>query len=84
MPKTSKKSDFVKSTLKAKKLCPHCGHDDFRTIPTRFSWLLGQTFLCSKCQGTFKKANLVKVNQLEKQYGSQQFGRPKPKKRRHK
>ncbi len=83
MSKSIKKTDFVKSRLNAKKLCPHCGHENFKTIPTRFSWLFGQTFVCLKCKGTFKKANLVKVDQVEKHYGSKQFGRPKPKKRKH-
>lgn len=56
MSKSIKKTDFVKSRLNAKKLCPHCGHENFKTIPTRFSWLFGQTFVCLKCKGTFKKA----------------------------
>jgi transposase-like protein len=45
-------------------LCPHCGHDDFEKKKKGFS-LFGQQFVCAKCKGTFKKANVVKVKQTD-------------------
>lgn len=40
------------------KVCPHCGHDDFRKKKEGF-FMFGQQFECAKCKGTFKKANVV-------------------------
>jgi len=76
MPRLSKKADVVSLKLTAKKLCPHCGHDEFHAIKpaTRFSWLFGQKFVCAKCKGTFRRANLVKVRQKEKHYYAQHSG----------
>jgi transposase-like protein len=61
--------------LRGVKLCPHCGHDDFSAIPTRFSWLFGQRFICAKCKGTFRKANLVRVRQKDYENVTKQSGR---------
>ena len=70
-----KKADKVSLSLKAKKLCPHCGHDNFRAVvpPKKILGIFsgGQEFVCAKCNGTFKKANLVKVNQKEKHFFEQ-------------
>ena len=54
-------------------LCPHYGHDDFEK-KEGFS-ILGQQFVCKKCEGTVKKANVVKVKQTEVQVkkGSSSF-----------
>ena len=46
------------------KVCPHCGHDDFRKKSEGF-FLFGQQFECAKCKGTFKKANVVRVKQTD-------------------
>ncbi|MCJ7616352.1 MAG: hypothetical protein MUO43_07430 [Desulfobacterales bacterium] len=40
------------------KVCPHCGHDNFRKKREGF-FLFGQQFECAKCKGVFKKANVV-------------------------
>ena len=40
-------------------VCPHCGHEDFER-KEGFS-LLGQQFVCAKCKGTFRKANVVRA-----------------------
>jgi hypothetical protein len=60
--------------LRSVKLCPHCGNDDFSAIPTRFSWLFGQRFICAKCKGTFRKANLVHVKQKDYENISKRSG----------
>jgi transposase-like protein len=39
------------------KVCPHCGHEHFEK-KEGFS-PLGQQFVCAKCKGTFRKANVV-------------------------
>jgi len=67
MPRLSLRKKVASQSLKTKKLCPHCGHDDFRVTESKFSWLFGQKFVCAKCGGTFRKANLVRVRQTEKQ-----------------
>ena len=61
MPKDSKSWSTSKEFTHTKKLCPHCGHDDFKVTESKLSWLFGDKFKCSKCGGTFKKANLVHV-----------------------
>jgi predicted RNA-binding Zn-ribbon protein involved in translation (DUF1610 family) len=61
MPAFYKKGKVVTELAHTKKLCPHCGHDDFKITASKMSWLLGEKFKCSKCGGTFKKANLVHV-----------------------
>ena len=89
MPRLSVKKRAISQTLRAKKLCPHCGHDEFETIESKLSWLFGQKFICAKCKGTFKKANLVTVHQKERQFDANKIGnyhkakRHKPKRKRH-
>ena len=77
MPRQAKKIDVVSSSLNAKKLCPHCGHDEFRAVESKskFSWLFGdkQEFICLKCKGTFKEANLVRVHKKEKHISKKQL-----------
>ena len=81
----NKKVDIVSTSLKTKMLCPHCGHDNFRAIESKgkFSWLFGskREFVCAKCNGTFKKANLVRVRQKEKHISAR--GISKSRHRRH-
>ncbi len=74
MPDVSKKAAIISKSLAKKKLCPHRGHDEFEAVSTRFSWLFGQRFLCGKCKGTFLRASLVKVNQKDKQFRTQETG----------
>ena len=59
---TKKSVKVVKK--KSVMLCPHCGHDDFRKKREGF-FLFGQQFVCAKCNGTFKKANVVRVRQTD-------------------
>ena len=73
MPMFARRKSIVRS-LRTEKLCPHCGHTDFKAIDSRFSWLLGQKFKCTKCNGIFKKANLVRAFHKETQ-GNFQKGR---------
>jgi len=85
MPKSSKKSHFVAQTSTKEMRCPHCGHYEFHVVPTRFSWLLGQRFQCTKCKGTFKRARLARIRKHEKHYTGQSaapFHRFRRKKRR--
>ena len=87
MPRLSTKKRVVSQKLRAKKLCPHCGHDEFEVTESKFSWLLGQKFVCAKCKGTFKKANLVTVHQKKRQYDASKtssFHRAKRHKPKHK
>ncbi len=87
MPKFSKKGKVVSQSLKTKKLCPHCGHDDFKLAESKLSWLFGQKFVCAKCGGTFKKANLVRMREKSREFNVTQTGnihkskRHKPKRR---
>jgi len=84
MPKQSKDVDIVRFSLKSKKLCPHCGHDEFRAIksPKKILGIFGgsQEFICAKCNGTFKKANLVRVHQKEKHYSASKVSKSRRKK----
>lgn len=68
MPKSTKSGKVVAQSLRTKKLCPHCGHDEFKVIESKLSWLLGQTFKCAKCGGTFRKANLVRVHEKSREW----------------
>ncbi len=65
-------------------VCPHCGHEDF-VRKEGFS-LLGQQFVCAKCKGTFRKANLVRVKTTDvhvaKQGSTVGSGRGKRRRRR--
>ena len=67
-----KKVDSVSTVIKSKMLCPHCGHDNFQAVESKGKYLglfgTKRVFVCAKCNGTFKKANLVKVRQKEKHY----------------
>jgi len=89
MPRLSKKGKVVSQSQRTKKLCPKCGHDDFHVIESRFSWLFGERFRCSKCGGTFKQANLVKVYEKRREFQVDQTGtthkarRPQLKHKRH-
>ena len=81
MPKTVKTGQIQTEVTHTKKLCPHCGHDDFRVIENKMSWLTGEKFKCSKCGGTFKKANLVHVKGKSKEFDIRKTGySQKPKK----
>ena len=71
MPRFSKQGKVVSRSLRTKKLCPHCGHDEFEVTESKLSWLLGQKFVCAKCKGTFKQANLVKVHEKSRQFNVQ-------------
>jgi len=79
-----KKVDKISLSLKAKKLCPHCGHDNFKAVapPKKILGIFngGQEFVCAKCNGTFKKANLVKVNQKEKHFSAKGSAKSRHKK----
>ena len=74
MPRLSKRGKVVSQSLRTKKLCPHCGHDDFEVIESRLSWLFGQKFVCAKCKGTFKHANLVRVHEKSREFSVNQTG----------
>ncbi len=56
-----KGSTTSKTVVKKKsnkiKVCPHCGHEDFKK-KEGFS-ITGQKFVCAKCNGEFKTANLI-------------------------
>ncbi len=58
-----KESSQAKSVEAVKRhsmmVCPHCGNEDFER-KEGFS-LLGQQFICAKCKGTFRKANVVRA-----------------------
>ena len=85
MTRIFKKTDVEAKRLRAEMRCPHCGHGEFRAISNKFSWLFGQRFVCLKCHGTFKRANLVNINKKEKHYRTEQTGglrRPRGRKRR--
>ena len=87
MPRLALRKKVVSQSLKTKKLCPHCGHDEFEVTESKFSWLFGQRFVCAKCKGTFKKANLVRVSQKELQSNLQKtssYHKTKQKKRKWK
>lgn len=87
MPRLSLRKKVVSQSLKTKKLCPHCGHDEFEVTESKLSWLFGQRFVCAKCKGTFKKANVVRVRQTEKQTDVQKtsgFHKTRQKKRKWK
>jgi len=77
MLKVSKKWSASKEFTQTKKLCPHCGHDDFRVIRSKLSWILGEKFKCSKCGGTFKKANLVRVKGISTEGDVKREGTPR-------
>jgi transposase-like protein len=81
MPKQSKHIDVVRLSLRSKKLCPHCGHDEFRAVesPKKILGIFrgSQEFICLKCNGTFKKANLVRVHQKEKHYSARKISKSK-------
>ena len=87
MTKISKKAktEFTHT----KKLCPHCGHDDFKVVESKLSWLLGKRFKCAKCGGTFKRANLVHVKGKTSEFNLSQTGavnkprKYRPKRKRH-
>ena len=89
MVRFSKKGKVVTELTHTKKLCPHCGHDDFRVTESRLSWLLGERFKCSKCGGIFKKANLVHVKGKTHEFDVSQKGTPpkvkkyRPKHKKH-
>jgi len=89
MPGFSKKGKVVSQSLRTKKLCPKCGHDDFHVTESRFSWLFGERFRCAKCGGTFKEANLVRVHEKSREFHVSQTGtahkhrKNKPKHSRH-
>lgn len=68
MPRFFKRGKVVTQSLRTKKLCIHCGHDEFKITEDKFSWLLGQKFVCAKCGGTFRKANLVRVYEKSRQF----------------
>jgi len=73
MPRFFKRGKVVTQTLRTKKLCPHCGHDEFKITESKFSWLFGQRFVCAKCGGTFSKANLVRVYEKSRQFNIQKI-----------
>ncbi len=74
MPRLSLRKKVVTQSSKTKMLCPKCGHDKFRVTESKFSWLFGQKFICAECKGTFKKANVVRVQQTERQTEVQKTG----------
>lgn len=74
MPKNAKTWSVSKELTHTKMLCPHCGHDDFKLTEGKFSWLLGEKFKCSKCGGTFKKANLVHVKGISSEGDIKKMG----------
>ena len=88
MPIFSKKGKVVSQSLRTKKLCPHCGHDNFKVAESKMSWLFGQKFKCAKCGGMFKQANLVRVHEKSREFNIDQTGtahkarRPRPTHRR--
>ncbi len=53
IPEFYEKSRIVSQSLVTKKLCPHCGHDEFKFAGNRLSWLFGQKYVCCKCTKTF-------------------------------
>ena len=61
MPRSSKTWSTSREFTHTKAICPHCGHDDFKIVEGKFSWLSGEKFKCSKCGGTFKKAKILHV-----------------------
>ena len=89
MARFSKNGKVVFQSLRTKKLCPHCGHDNFEVVDSKVSWLFGQKFKCAKCGGTFKQANLVRVHEKSREFHVDQRGtahkakRHKPKHRGH-
>ena len=74
MARFSKKKKVLSQSLRTKKLCPHCGHDDFEITQSKMSWLFGQKFKCAKCGGTFKQANLVGVREQSREFNVGQTG----------
>lgn len=84
-----KKGKVISQSLRTKKLCPHCGNDEFALAEGGMSWLFGQKFVCSKCKGTFKNANVVKVHEKSREFQVNQTGtshkshRHKPKHKKH-
>ena len=89
MARFFKKGKVVSKSLRTKKLCPKCGHDDFKVTESRLSWLFGERFKCAKCGGTFKQANLVRVHEKTREFQVNQTGtshkarRTKPRHERH-
>lgn len=87
MPTFSKKGKVVSQSIRTKKLCPHCGNDDFEVIESKMSWLFGQKFKCAKCGGVFKQANLVRVHEKSREFSVDQKGtksKPRGHRSRHK
>lgn len=85
MTRIFRKKDVESQRLRAEKRCPHCGHGEFRAVAGRFSWLFGQRFVCMKCEGTFRRANLVRIDKKEKHFRGEQTGggrRPRGSRRR--
>jgi len=74
MTRMFRKTDVEAKRLRAEKRCPHCGHSEFKAIQSKFSWLFGERFVCLKCHGTFKRANLVSIDKKEKHYRTEQIG----------
>lgn len=53
----SKKEDKLSAKgLKHVRVCPNCGHGEFKVENSKFSWLFGQKSKCMKCGFVFKKA----------------------------
>ena len=52
-PESSGKSRIVSPSFGTKKVCPHCGHDEFELAERKLSWLFGQKYVCGKCTKTF-------------------------------
>jgi len=82
MSRMLKKTDIEAEGLRAEKRCPHCGHSEFKARISKFTWLFGERFVCSKCHGTFKHANLVRIDKKEKHYRTEQIGGSSQRRRR--
>jgi transposase-like protein len=85
MPVSTKRGKVVTRSIRTKKLCPGCGHEEFKVVESKFSWLLGQRFVCANCGLKFKKANLVRVHEKSREWEAQKTSgshRPKGRRRR--
>ena len=49
--------------LKHVRVCPNCGHGEFKVENSILSWLFGQKSKCMKCSFVFKKAFTEKESQ---------------------